>query len=97
MDRSSEFREVPANENTAGQQMSDYERGFCDGFSRAVSYGTSKRGPSWGSGYLATDGKQIKISIGFTEWQFGEIRATADNAGCSIGAAVRGLIFGDYK
>lgn len=65
--------------------MTEYERGFEDGFAAALS--RMERGPT---GATIAGGK--KISIGFRQDQFDFIQGRARACGCSFAASVRGII-----
>lgn len=65
--------------------MSDYQRGFNDGFAEALR--RIERGPT---GPTIANGR--KIAIGFRQDQFEFIRQRAHALGCSFGASVRGLV-----
>lgn len=70
--------------------MTDYERGFNDGFAEAISRNTQARGAP-GSVAADFDGGK-KISIAFRPEQFAFICDLQSALACSFASAVRHLI-----
>lgn len=71
--------------------MSDYQKGFNDGFAAAIRADSGGRSSPGAEGYDGA-GHTKKISVGFDPITFDRINAIARDAGQSFGATVRNMV-----